>query len=106
MADQSASPAELLGLPVTALQHTMARTYVGVVSTLFALSTLILALRLVSRWKTNRRLEADDYFIVCASVSGNPLVPSRVPSCPSELLTPLTILIRRCRSSASLIWQQ
>ncbi len=106
MADQSASPAELPGLPVTALQHTMARTYVGVVSTLFALSTLILALRLVSRWKTNRRLEVDDYFIASASVSRNPLVPSRVPSCLSEPPTPLTILICRCRSSASLIWQQ
>ena len=76
MADQTASPAEVPGLPVTDLQRTMARTYVGVVSTLFALSTLILALRLVSRWKTNRRLEADDYFIVGASVSG--ILSSRV----------------------------
>ncbi len=104
MADQSASSAEVPGLPVTALQHTMARTYVGVVSTLFAISTLILALRIVSRWQTNRRLEADDYLIIGASVSRNPLVSSRVPSRLSEPLAPLTILIRRCRSSVSLIW--
>ncbi len=90
MADQSASSAEVPGLPVTDLQNKMARTYVGVLSTLFTLSTLVLTLRLVSRWKTNRRLEVDDYLIVGASVSGSPLVPSRVLSHLRKPLTPDT----------------
>ncbi len=100
MADQSASSASVPGLPVTDLQYNVARTYVGVVSTLFALSTLILALRIASRWKTNRRLEADDYLIVGAGVSGSP------PPSPSQVLSwkPLTPLTRCCSSSASLTW--
>ncbi len=80
MADQSASSASMPGLPVTDLEYSVARTYAGAVSTLFALSTFILALRVVSRWKTNRRLEADDYLILGAGVSGSPL-SSRAESC-------------------------
>ena len=91
MADQSASSAEVPGIPVTDLQYSVARTYVGVVSALFALSTLILALRLASRWKTNRRLEADDYLIAGAGVSGSP--PSfRLKLTPRSTDTPLQVL--------------
>ncbi len=91
MADQSASSAEVPGVPVTDLQYSVARTYVGVVSALFALSTLIIALRLASRWKTNRRLEADDYLIAGAGVSGSP--PSfRVKFTPRSTDTPLQLL--------------
>ena len=78
MAGPPASPADvpqLPGAPVTDLQYNMAHTYVGVVSVLFALSTLMIALRLVSRWQTNRRLNADDYLIVGAGVSVTRLRP-------------------------------
>ena len=57
------------GIVVTDLQYNMGRAYVGVVSALFALSTLILVSRVGSRWKANRGLEADDYLIVGAAVS-------------------------------------
>jgi len=73
MADPPGSPADvpqLPGAPVTDLQYNMARTYVGVISVLFALSTLMIALRIMSRWKTNRRLNADDYLIVGAGFFG------------------------------------
>ncbi len=60
---------QLPGATVTDLQYHTARTYVGVLSVLSALSTLIVILRIVSRWKTNKRLEADDYLIVGAGVS-------------------------------------
>jgi len=73
MASQPGSPADMPQLPgatVTDLQYNLARTYVGVLSVLSALSTLIVALRIVSRWKSNRRLDADDYLIVGAGFFG------------------------------------
>ena len=72
MAGQPGSTADMPQLPgatVTDLQYNLAHTYVGVLSVLFTLSTLIVILRIVSRWKTNKRLDADDYLIVGAGVS-------------------------------------
>ena len=60
-------PPDLPGIPVTDLQYANARIYTSTMAALFALSTSIVILRLVSRWKSNG-LGPDDYFIIGAAV--------------------------------------
>lgn len=67
MAGPSGVTADVPGVPVTDLQYNSSRTYVGVVPVLFTLSTLIVLMRIATRWKTS--LEADDYLVVAAVVS-------------------------------------
>ncbi len=68
MAGPPGSPADAPGLFVTDFQYHTGRAYVGVVSVLFVISTLILIMRIVSRWKTTCGLAADDYLIISAGV--------------------------------------
>jgi hypothetical protein len=67
MAGPSGLTADVPGVPVTDLEFNSSRTYIGVIPVLFTFSTLILTLRIASRWKP--RLEADDYLVVAAAVS-------------------------------------
>ena len=66
MTGPSGPTADVLGVPVTDLQYSISRTYNGVIPVLFALSTLFVLMRLLSRWKTS--LGADDYLVVSAAV--------------------------------------
>ena len=68
MAGPPGPPPDAPGLFVTDFQYNNGRTYVGVVSALFVISTLILVMRIVSRWKTTCGLAADDHLIISAGV--------------------------------------
>jgi len=70
-------PVDLPGLPVTALQIHNAKIYISVTVSLFALAVLLLATRLVSRWRSPTGIAADDYFVTVAAVSRSPPIFGR-----------------------------
>ncbi|KAK0625942.1 hypothetical protein B0T14DRAFT_508806 [Immersiella caudata] len=61
-------PGNLQGLPVTALQITNARIYIGVTVPVLTISLVLVAARLISRRKSTTGIANDDYFIVAAAV--------------------------------------
>lgn len=72
MAGPPGSPADVPGLPVTALQIENSRIYVGVTTSLFAVSFALVVARLISRWRSATGIALDDYFIAVAAVSPPP----------------------------------
>jgi hypothetical protein len=70
MQEANRSPPDPLPcIPITDLQISNARAYVGAVTALLALSSLLVTVRVVSRWKSLRSLTIDIYFILAAAVS-------------------------------------
>jgi len=73
MAGPPGFPPDLPGLPVTDLQYANARTYTSTVSVLLALSSVFVAMRLATRWKTSG-FDAGDYLIVISLVCPFPVL--------------------------------
>ncbi len=79
MPGPSGRTADVPEVPVTDLQYSISHTYNGVIPVLFALSTLLVLMRLLSRWKTS--LGADDYLVVSAAVSQHRLLSTFSKPC-------------------------
>jgi len=76
MGGSPGSPADVPGLPVTALQIENSWIYVGVTTPFFAISLALVVARLVSRWRSAAGIALDDYLIAVAAVSDPPPPPS------------------------------
>ena len=83
---------------MTDLQYSISRTYNGVIPALFALSTVIVLMRLLSRWKTS--FEADDYLVVGAAVGEGRLLSSSTTVLTKQMfgLVDMAVIIKAISS--------
>lgn len=71
MQETNEPPPDLPGILITDLQLHNARAYVSAVTALVVLSSLLVTIRVISRWKSLRNFTFDVYFIIAASVSAH-----------------------------------
>jgi len=71
MQETNEPPPDLPGILITDLQLHNAQAYVSAVTALVVLSSLLVTIRIISRWKSLRNFTLDVYFIMAAAVSAH-----------------------------------